>query len=369
MLTTSKNIAVHSLADLVNLRVKSLLRRQHLNRDVITALVGDRGSGKTTSGARHIFQDHMVQGEPCWSNIQIKIVVTVSNEEAALYNLEGGEVVYESKPLTKGALLALSDEYRGGIIYVDEINIYSADARRFMSNTNLEMNDVGQELRKLQSALTYTVINEMFVDMRIRDLTDTFIRCEDTALTLEGLQAKRTPGLEVEWSLYPISRKLCGLRYNRELTRPIGPIAIPNRAIWGAIDTYKKQERKYYKVKGKIGGMDVTTEITPDPVVEKELSEWGWLAPIASKLWRDERWWVPASEVYALPEVQQRGITQGLLSNKLDKIYRIKNERFCKDKKRFTAYVMPEKMSGASATASEGLDILNKSQGESSETI
>jgi hypothetical protein len=49
----------------------TLLRKWNLSRDVAYALIGDRGTGKSVSGAAIVLRDGMMVGDPCWSNLQI----------------------------------------------------------------------------------------------------------------------------------------------------------------------------------------------------------------------------------------------------------------------------------------------------------
>jgi len=140
-----------------------LFRHQHLDREVVIGLVGLRGDGKSGSGAVIALLDYMMNGEPVWSNMPIGVRINVDDETARQYGLHhGGTVTYRSKELDKEGLLRFDPQYNHGCYFIDEINMEFAEARRAMSNTNLYMDRVAQQLRKYTNSMIYTVINEMF---------------------------------------------------------------------------------------------------------------------------------------------------------------------------------------------------------------
>jgi hypothetical protein len=212
-----------------------------LNRDSIIGFIGDRGGGKSLGAAATAFRDYLLQGEPVFSNMPLSFNINFSADQAAEYGLQPGIVHYESQPLDIDRLLDYDPEYRGGCIVIDEINIALADARRAMSTQNLYANDIGQQLRKLQSALVYTVIHEMFVDTRVRDMTDIFVSTSDAALTPEGLAAKQQQGRVFKWKIFPMTAKLNGYKYGE------GGEALQctfqGDTYWSSIDTLQRQER------------------------------------------------------------------------------------------------------------------------------
>lgn len=264
-----------SLEGLASYKIKALIRKMHLNRDIIIGLIGDRGGGKSIGAAEIALCDFGVEpGEIIRSNMSIKANVEISDEYAGKFGLNGGTVNYESKPLEKRKFLRFDPEYYRNIFVIDEINIFLADARRSMSNQNLESNDVGQQLRKLESPLIYTCINEMFVDTRIRDLTDVFIKTQDTASTPLGLARKQPQGIEFQWNLYYMTPKLTGESYV-ETHEKSGPFFIRGNKLWGLIDTYERQERVKYVP-------DI--EIEQDNETKRFNEKYGWIGELLIEL-------------------------------------------------------------------------------------
>ena len=146
---------VHRLLRQTNLRNFD----KNFNRDLIIGFIGDRGGGKSIGGSQVVTRDYLVRGEPCFSNIEIRPSFKIDDQLSSEwigseYGLaDGGVANYSSQPLDIYKFLQFSDEYSGGVIYIDEINIALADARRSMSYQNLGSADVGQQLRKLKTAL------------------------------------------------------------------------------------------------------------------------------------------------------------------------------------------------------------------------
>jgi hypothetical protein len=248
---------------------KPILRNHYLNMDTITIFVGDRGSGKSVASVATAILDYALEGLPVWSNMDIKVTFRVDAETAGKYGLAPGLVVVQSLPLDKDRFLDGDDEYRGGCVVVEEINIWLADARRAMSNQNLAASDLVQMIRKLKTALIANCIHEMFVDNRIRDAVDNFVSCEDTALMPEGHMAQKQQGEEFNLKVWPMTRKLNGLRHweggIRELT-------LKGRPWWGSFDTTQRQERIKYQANK--ASMDVETMIGEAPEVKEYHRKW-----------------------------------------------------------------------------------------------
>jgi hypothetical protein len=178
-----------------------------------------------------------------------------------------------------------------------------------MSNQNIESADVGQQLRKLQSALIYTSIHEMFIEWRIRDMTDVFIMTRDTALSPEGLAMKRPPGYEFEWTIYPMSRKLTGERYQDN--KRTFKVKIAGRQWWGSVDTLQRQDRRKYGV--PIGTMemgDADVEIGESPAVIAARSRWGWLYDAVKQLHNDGYSEMRAEALWDYLRVEERGFSR-----------------------------------------------------------
>lgn len=263
-----------SLKDVVKYSVRALIRRFHLNRDWIIGLIGERGAGKSLGGANIAIRDFMMNGEPCWSNMNIKMTVNIKGDNP--FTNDSGAVIYEAQHIEKKAFLALDGKYEGGCLYFDEFNLEYGEARRSSSNVNLYTDRAVQQLRKLQCGLVYTVLNEMYVDPRIRENTDVFIKCQDVAFNPGNLVGKMEQGHVFEWLLYPISTRLAGNGQTYLQThKPIGPIQITMHDSWGVIDTYERQavgQQKYSEMKKLM-----PVEMAEDPVVLEDRDRWGWL--------------------------------------------------------------------------------------------
>ena len=285
--------------------VKALLRIHHLNRDVIIGFIGERGGGKSIGAATVALLDYGIEGDTIRSNIQVTCDIEVSEELAAQYGGEPGTVHYESEDLNKHKFLTFDPDYFRSVFVIDEINLWLADARRAMAQQNLLADDAAQQLRKWESPLFYTCIHEMFVDSRIRDMTDLFVKTSDTALTEDGLRRKQRQGLSFQWSLYPMTKKFTGHTYaeNKEV---VGPIEINGRILWDIIDTRQRQERKKYKPEQEVEESPV--HITEDGRVIEERSKWGWLY---EKILALHKQGVPQLEdetLWEYLELKQRGV-------------------------------------------------------------
>jgi len=300
-----KDEAALSLNDIVQFELPPLFRHQHLNRDIIIGFIGDRGGGKSLGGGLISLLDYMLQGDPCWSNMEVKAVIDVDDATAAQYGLKGGQAIFESNPLDKNKFLSFDPEYQGGVFFTHEINIWLADARRSMSNINLIADDIGQELRKLRSAWIYDCIHEMFVDVRIRDFTDIFIQVRDTALTPEGMAKKQPQGMDFEWWIYPMTGKFNGERY-ADTGRRIGPVHVRGKQLWGLIDTYQRARREKYKA--QIGDSPVNLEMKEPPEITEGRSKWGWLYEKIKALHDQEFEEIHSEALWEYLQVKERGL-------------------------------------------------------------
>jgi hypothetical protein len=217
-----------------------------------------------------------MNGEPIWSNQDMKLNVKVDDMNARYCGLqEGGIVTYQAQPLEKAEFLSLDSRYEGGCVHIDEPNIEYGESRRSGTNTNLATDTVVQQLRHLQCGLVYSVISEMFVDLRIREATDLFIRCSDVALGADNLRAKMAQGHVFEWELYAMTARVAGNENTYAIThKPLYTHQVTMRDLWGVIDTRESQHQQ-----GKYSG---AKELLPVELKEKseaveEKNNWNWL--------------------------------------------------------------------------------------------
>lgn len=339
-------VIAQSLDELIKHNVRALLRRYHLNRDWIIGLVGERGSGKSLGGANIALRDFMMNVEPCWSNMQIKMQVDVDDQAAAYYGVKGGSVTYEAGHIDKQAFLALDSRYEGGCLFFDEFNLEYGEARRSSANVNLMTDRAIQQLRKMQCGLVYTVLNEMYVDTRIRENTDIFIRCSDVAFNPLNLQGRMEQGVVFEWLLYAMSTKFAGngMTY-ADTHKPIGPIKMQLKHIWNAIDTMERQAAgmtKYTETKSLI-----PLHLPEDPVVVQDRDRWGWLDERLTKFYENHADDGDFIEILGSQFRAELGVPEGLWGTTVSKIKkRIKNiEVKGRGSGRYpTFYIIPNKV-------------------------
>lgn len=274
MMVTGSLVAP-SLNEIIRHNVRALVRRFHLSRDWIIGLIGLRGSGKSLGGANLSVRDFMMDGDPGFSNMGVKLTVNVKDNIAHYYNLpEGGKVVYEMQYIDKQSFLMLDARYEGSILFFDEFNVEYGEARRSSSDVNLRTDRSVQQLRHLQCGMIYTSISEMYVDNRIRENTDLFIKCVDVALNPNNLKAGMQQGVLFEWYLYPMTPRVAGNGLTYDIThKPFGPIQIKLGDTWGIIDTYEKQGEGQYKYSEKL----LKIPLLEERASLREKAQWGWL--------------------------------------------------------------------------------------------
>jgi len=276
-MATAIKLTAPSLEAIIGQNVAALFRRFHLNRDVIIGLVGDRGSGKSLGGANISLRDYGFSQEPIFSNMQMALNINVPDAVANIYGIHGGQVKYTAETVDKQTFLQLDERYEGGCFFFDEFNLEYGEARRSAANVNLMTDRAIQQLRKLQCALIYTVIDEMYVDVRIRDNTDMFIRCIDTAFKPENLRNKMQQGVAFEWTIYPMSVRLFGIGNTYTVNKkPIGPIPVVLKDMWGSIDTMERQAVGQTKYSQAVKTL-LPVEMTEDPRTIRRRDKTAWL--------------------------------------------------------------------------------------------
>src|SRR4030042_423364 len=242
----SMNTKQDVLEQIIRLNFDYILYHKYMKREVVIGAIGDRGGGKSAETATFGFVNFMLDGLPVWSNMKIKFGIQVDDElarEASGGLLKtGGLVIYESLPLDKQALLQLDETYRNGCLVIEEINVQYPNARRFMTNTNVNFNEVCQQLRKFNTSLAYNVIDEMFVDSQLRALTDIFVKTYDTAFELNNMINQKETGHDFSWRVYPWTGYLAGEENKFSVTKkPLPPATFHFTPLHGLFDTTKPQ--------------------------------------------------------------------------------------------------------------------------------
>lgn len=253
--------------------------KDYLNREYVLGTIGDRGGGKSGSDAVIGIVDFMLAGKPVWSNMKINCDIVVDDETAMEYGLNSGGVVnYQSLPMVKDEVLKLDEKYRNGCLVIEEINVQFSNVRRFMTNTNIDFNEMCQQLRKFQTSLIYNVIDEMFIDPQLRLLTDMFIRTYDTAFDLDAMARKKPTGIDFCWQIYPMTGYLRGEQGRYAVTKKAEKAFFHFHPWQGTYDTLQHQEKGKYSLtkKERELAMSLTAE-SADTEMMDELKKWRWL--------------------------------------------------------------------------------------------
>lgn len=265
---------------IVRQTLRPIFRRMYLNREVVIGTIGDRGGGKSGSDAVIATVDYMMNGDTVFSNMNISCAIEVDNTTAMEYGLNsGGVVLYQSQPLEKDALLKLDDRYRNSCLLIEEINVQYSNVRRFMTNTNVEFNEVCQQLRKFKTSLIYNVIDEMFIDPQLRSLTDIFIKTYDTAFDTQALEIQKDTGKDFSWRIYPMTGYLAGEQKKYAVThRTLPPVLFHFEPWRGIYDSSQHQEKGVYSMSAKDRKkMEMNVSVESDPEMIQEIDEWAWL--------------------------------------------------------------------------------------------
>lgn len=264
-----------SLIDIPQLILPTHFRHNHLRMKPKIGIFGLPGGGKSTLMAFILMNEFMLQNELCWSNINIKYTFDISDEIAERYGQKGGQATYKAQRLDMYKMFHMDESYRDGVYGIDEINVNIADARKSQTNVNFYFDQVDQQLRKDRNGLVYTTIHEMWVDPRVRDITDIMIKCKDTARTPDGLASHKQEGVDIEFWVYPMTDYLNGRTY-AETGEKIGPNYFHSKDWWGIFDTFQKQAtgQKYAR---DIFKDTVPLEVGKNQVAIEEYAKWGWL--------------------------------------------------------------------------------------------
>jgi hypothetical protein len=197
-----------------------------IDESYIWGLSGVRGSGKSMTlawlGIRALAMDL-----PVWSNFPIKYKLLRHNKDP--------EVV-ESRPLVFKDLFALSPDYFGGLIVIDEYQDW-ANALSFMSTQNKILNSVWAQIRKNQLSFAYGAKKLRWIDLKTREETDIEICCKDASRERSNRFLYQR-GEMIYWDFKDWSGNWTGVSYEDE------PVTIQQKffakPIWGAYDTNQR---------------------------------------------------------------------------------------------------------------------------------
>jgi len=256
-----------------------LFYQPYLDREFVLGAIGDRGGGKSGSEAVISIVDFMIRGRPVWSNMKISCDIFVDDRKAIAAGLNSGGVVhYESLPLEKAELLKLDETYRNGCLVIEEINVQYSNVRRFMTNTNIESNEVWQQLRKFKTSLLYNVIDEMFIDPQLRALTDVYIRTYDTAFDIDSMLRKKKPGIDFCWLIHHMTGYLSGEQGRYAITRKAEK-AYFHFAPWrGVYDDKRHQIKGVYSLnKRERQKLEAELSVESSEETKDAINEWQWL--------------------------------------------------------------------------------------------
>lgn len=307
---TIAELKTECLRRILAYEIQPFFIRPHLNREFIVGLIGMRGDGKSGSGATISLVDFGLRGVQLWSNMPINANLQVDDGTARSYGLKkGGLVSVKSQEIDKWKLLDLDMQYADSFIWIDEINVGYSNVRKTQANTNIDFNIVVQELRKFHSSLGYSVIDEMFIDPQLRTLTDVFIKCEDTALSVDGLTVQKPTGIDFKWTIYPMTGYLVGRENSYYVTKKAMPPVYFHFKPWrGIYDSGQFQRKGTYTMSTK-DREKLNAEITVEESQgnREEFDEWGWLEEKALQLKRSNIDFLVAGDLWNFLEIWKHG--------------------------------------------------------------
>lgn len=275
----------YSLSHIVADSMPPIFVHPHLNKDWIIGLIGDRGSGKSTSSVFLAMREFVFGGMGLYSNMGVKVGFSVPDSVSVpMIGKTGGQVFIKAGHINKQQFLSLDGRYDGSCLLFDEFNIEYGESRKSMTNVNLAVDNSMQQLRKMQCGMIYTCINEAYVDVRIRENTDLFISCKDVAYKPKNMLNRMPPGVTFSWKAFPMSDRVLGIgRTYSNTGKALGPYNITLKDWWGSFDTYQKQavgNRKYSQINmtsGESMGQDMRVDIQEDVDTILYRKQWGWL--------------------------------------------------------------------------------------------
>jgi hypothetical protein len=291
---------------------RPLFYQDYLDREYVLGTIGDRGGGKSGSDAVISIVDFLIRNKPVWSNMRIAVDLLVDDESAREVGLSSGGIAhFESLPLEKGELLKLDEKYRNGCLVIEEINVQYSNVRRFMANTNIDFNEVCQQLRKFKTSLIYNVIDEMFIDSQLRALTDIFIRTYDTAFDKDAMRRHKKPGLDFCWQLYSMTGYLNGEQGRYAVTHKANKCYFRFAPWRGVYNDKQHQEKGIYSLNKRerdaLAKQGLSVESSEE--MEETMNEWQWLIDNVRKLKRSGIEYLEAHQLWQVLEIIEHGKT------------------------------------------------------------
>lgn len=321
--STEKTISKEDVLKLIpQYEIMPILLREHLDREIVVGTIGERGGGKSGSDAVIGTTDFMLAGKKIWSNMEIKCDIKINDDTARKYGLNSGGIAhFESLPIDKDALLKLDDTYRDGCLVIEEINVQYSNVRRFMSNTNVDFNEVCQQLRKFKVSLLYNVIDEMFIDPQLRALSDVFIRTYDTAFDLDSLTKKKPAGIDFCWQIYPMSGYLRGEQGRYATTHKSEKVYFHFKPWRGIYDSGQHQEKGRYSLNKREKEAEEKLKASygaeSSEETENAINQYQWLIDNVRKLKRSGVEFLEAHQLWQVLEVVQNGFTPRVIGSML----------------------------------------------------
>lgn len=301
-------------------RGEYLFYQEYLDREYVLGTIGDRGGGKSGSDAVVSIVDFMLRGKPVWSNMKIGCDIFVDDIAAREVGLSSGGVAhFESLPLEKGELLRLDERYRDGCLVIEEINVQYSNVRRFMSNTNIDFNEVCQQLRKFKASMIYNVIDEMFIDSQLRALTDIFIRTYDTAFDKDAMARRKKPGLDFCWQLYSMTGYLNGEQGRYARTHKADKCYFRFAPWRGVYDDKQHQEKGTYSLnkREREAALKAGLSVESSEEMEETINEWQWLIDKVLQLKKAGQTEIHARPLWAFLDIASRGLTPNYMGTVL----------------------------------------------------
>lgn len=166
-----------------------------LNKSIVAAFTGGRGSGKTLSmSVEGAIQ--LISGRKVISNYPLSVK----------YRGDDGQVKgYQSMPLKVEDMLTFDEELQDAFILMDEANLWT-DSRRSQSLPNKLITRLLTLIRKRQLSIMVTTQSFSWLDVRLRFQVDLLVECFDMSFRYHAL----TPGSFISQSVTDISGVFTG---------------------------------------------------------------------------------------------------------------------------------------------------------------